>query len=73
MTVIWLGRGNKPLRGFDASALPMLAPFSEQEVKAALPADGDIMLGNVDDYGGLRMNRYHCAAGQCVFQERLRQ
>lgn len=73
VTVIWLGRGNKPLRGFDASALPMLAPFSEQEVKAALPADGDIMLGNVDDYGGLRMNRYHCAAGQCVFQERLRQ
>ncbi|MFY4258928.1 fimbria/pilus periplasmic chaperone [Achromobacter xylosoxidans] len=73
VTVIWLGRDKKQqLRGFDGA--PMLAPFSEQEVKAALPADADEMvLGNVDDYGGLRMNRYRCAAGQCVFQERLRE
>lgn len=74
VTVIWLGRGDKPLRGFDGNATPMLAPFSEQDLKAALPVDaGDIMLGNVDDYGGLRMNRFRCAAGQCVFQERLPQ
>ncbi|CUI73691.1 Chaperone protein papD precursor [Achromobacter ruhlandii] len=73
VTVIWLGRDNKQqLRGFDGAS--MLAPFSEQEVKAALPADaGEMVLGNVDDYGGLRMNRYRCATGQCVFQERLRQ
>lgn len=73
VTVIWLGRDKKQqLRGFDGA--PMLAPFSEQEVKAALPADaGEMVLGNVDDYGGLRMNRYRCAAGQCVFQERLRE
>ncbi|MFY3288928.1 fimbria/pilus periplasmic chaperone [Achromobacter xylosoxidans] len=73
VTVIWLGRDVKqPLPGFDNA--PMLAPFSEQEVKATLPPDvGEVVLGNVDDYGGLRMNRYRCAAGQCVFQERLRQ
>ncbi|ALX85402.1 fimbrial chaperone protein StdC [Achromobacter denitrificans] len=71
VTVVWLGRDRKqPLRGFDTA--PLLAPFSEQEVKAALAGDaGDLLLGNIDDYGGLRMNRYRCAAGQCVFKERL--
>lgn len=71
--MIWLGRDVKqPLPGFDNAPTP--APFSEQEVKATLPPDvGELVLGNVDDYGGLRMNRYRCAAGQCVFQERLRQ
>lgn len=74
VTVIWLGRDSKPLPGFNANTAPMLAPFSEQEVNAALPADaGELMLGNVDDYGGMRMNRYRCAARQCVFQERLRE
>ncbi|WYX26534.1 hypothetical protein WJ969_14080 [Achromobacter xylosoxidans] len=41
-------------------------------MKATLPADAsEMLLGNVDDYGGLRMNRYRCSAGQCVFEERL--
>lgn len=73
VTVIWLGRDKKQqLQGFDSS--PMLAPFSEQDVKAALPADAEaLLLGNIDDYGGLRMNRFRCTAGQCVFQERLRE
>lgn len=72
VTVIWMGRDKKErLPGFDAT--PMVAPFSEQEVKAALPADaGEVLLSNVDDYGGMRLSRYRCAAGQCVFQERLR-
>ncbi|MFY2837702.1 fimbria/pilus periplasmic chaperone [Achromobacter xylosoxidans] len=71
VTVVWLGRDVKrQLPGFDGT--PMLAPFSEQEVKATLPADAsEMLLGNVDDYGGLRMNRYRCSAGQCVFEERL--
>lgn len=74
VTVIWLGRDKKqPLPGFNDDS-SMLAPFSEQEVKAALAANaGELVLGNVDDYGGMRLSRYRCAAGQCVFQERLRE
>ncbi|MCG2599803.1 fimbria/pilus periplasmic chaperone [Achromobacter insuavis] len=70
-TVIWLGQTVKQrLPGFDAPI--MLAPFSEQTLKAQLPASAtELMLGNVDDYGGLRMNRYRCAAGECVFKERI--
>jgi P pilus assembly chaperone PapD len=50
----------------------MLAPFAEQTLKLQLPADASqMMLGNVDDYGGLRMSRYRCAAGKCVFEERV--
>lgn len=73
VTVIWLGSGKgQPL--LPANDSMMLAPFSEQEVKVTLPANAaEVLLGNVDDYGGLRMNRYRCAAGQCVFQERLRE
>lgn len=70
-TVIWLGRdAQQRLAGFET--VPLLAPFSEQEVKAALPAGAsELFLGNVDDFGGLRMSRYRCTAGQCVFKERV--
>ncbi|MGE8655877.1 MAG: fimbria/pilus periplasmic chaperone [Achromobacter sp.] len=70
VTVLWLGSDRKQrLPGFDTPV--MLAPQSEQTVKAALPAGASqLMLGNVDDYGGLRMNRFRCEAGLCVFQER---
>lgn len=71
LTVIWLGADRKQrLPGFDTPI--MLAPLSEKALKAQLPADASqLMLGNVDDYGGLRMSRYRCAAGLCVFKERV--
>ncbi|WP_035359277.1 fimbria/pilus periplasmic chaperone [Achromobacter insuavis] len=72
VTVIWLGLDRKqPLHGFDSPT--MLAPFSERALKVDLPAGlRELMLGNVDDYGGLRMNRYRCEAGLCVFEERVK-
>ncbi|WZB76748.1 fimbria/pilus periplasmic chaperone [Achromobacter insuavis] len=56
-TVIWLGQTvRQRLPGFNNPI--MLAPFSEQTLKTPLPAGAtEVMLGNVDDYGGLRMNR----------------
>ncbi|ODA16048.1 fimbrial chaperone protein StdC [Achromobacter xylosoxidans] len=70
-TVIWIGQDRKqPLPGFGTPI--MLAPFAEQTLKLQLPASASqMMLGNVDDYGGLRMSRYRCAAGKCVFEERV--
>lgn len=73
LTVMWLGTDSKQLLpGFDTPI--MLAPLSEQAVKAQLPADAkQLMMGNVDDYGGMRVSRYHCAAGVCVFKERVKE
>lgn len=68
ITIIWLGLNQKQkLAGFKEGA--MAAPFSELPLNATLPAGtGRIVVGNVDDYGGLRMNRFICASGKCTFQ-----
>ncbi|EBW1340531.1 fimbrial chaperone protein StdC, partial [Salmonella enterica subsp. enterica serovar Muenchen] len=50
----------------------MVAPFSSQTVNTVLPAGTDrILVGNVDDYGAMRMNRFTCTAGECTFRERI--
>ncbi|HFH0422677.1 TPA: fimbria/pilus periplasmic chaperone [Salmonella enterica subsp. enterica serovar Bovismorbificans] len=71
ITIIWLGQSPKQkLAGFKEGA--MVAPFSEQIVNAVLPAGADrILVGNVDDYGGMRMNRFICTVGKCTFRERI--
>ncbi|HEB6459156.1 TPA: fimbria/pilus periplasmic chaperone [Salmonella enterica subsp. enterica serovar Hvittingfoss] len=71
ITLVWLGQSPKQkLAGFKEGT--MVAPFSEQIVNAVLPAGADrILVGNVDDYGGLRMNRFTCTAGRCTYQERI--
>ncbi|EAY3716387.1 fimbrial chaperone protein StdC [Salmonella enterica] len=68
ITVIWLGLNQKQkLAGFKEGA--MAAPFSELPLNITLPAGTDrIVVGNVDDYGGLRMNRFVCSSGKCTFQ-----
>ncbi|WZX59339.1 fimbria/pilus periplasmic chaperone [Salmonella enterica subsp. diarizonae serovar 58:r:z53] len=71
ITLVWLGQSPKQkLAGFKEGT--MVAPFSEQIVNAVLPAGADrILVGNVDDYGGMRMNRFICTAGKCTFRERI--
>ncbi|ECF3780430.1 fimbrial chaperone protein StdC [Salmonella enterica subsp. enterica serovar Oslo] len=68
ITIIWLGQSPKQkLAGFKEGT--MVAPFSEQIVNAVLPAGSSrIMVGNVDDYGGLRMNQFICTSGKCNYQ-----
>lgn len=72
ITVVWLGQNRKQkLAGFREGA--MVAPFSELPVDATLPAgNGRIVVGNVDDYGGLRMSNFTCTSGKCTFQGRAR-
>ncbi|EIV7689576.1 fimbria/pilus periplasmic chaperone [Salmonella enterica] len=71
ITLVWLGQSPKQkLAGFNEGT--MVAPFSSLPVNAVLPAGtGQIMVGNVDDYGGLRMNRFICTSGRCTYQERI--
>lgn len=71
ITLVWLGQSPKQkLAGFKEGT--MVAPFSEQIVNAVLPAGSSrIMVGNVDDYGGMRMNRFICTSGRCTYQERI--
>lgn len=71
ITLVWLGQSPKQkLAGFKEGT--MLAPFSSLPVNAVLPAGaGQIMVGNVDDYGGLRMNRFICTSGTCTYRERI--
>ncbi|EDQ5929606.1 fimbria/pilus periplasmic chaperone [Salmonella enterica subsp. enterica] len=72
ITVVWLGQNRKQkLAGFREGT--MVAPFSEVPVDATLPAgNGRIVVGNVDDYGGLRMSNFTCTSGKCTFQGRAR-
>ncbi|EBI1832597.1 fimbria/pilus periplasmic chaperone [Salmonella enterica] len=71
ITLIWLGQNPKrKLAGFKEGT--MVAPFSEQIVNAVLPVGTDrVLVGNVDDYGAMRMNRFICMAGECTFRERI--
>ncbi|EAW9394012.1 fimbria/pilus periplasmic chaperone [Salmonella enterica subsp. enterica] len=71
ITLVWLGQSPKQkLAGFNEGT--MVAPFSSLPVNAVLPAGtGQILVGNVDDYGGLRMNRFICTSGRCTYQERI--
>ncbi|HFZ8316711.1 TPA: fimbria/pilus periplasmic chaperone [Salmonella enterica subsp. enterica serovar Litchfield] len=72
ITVIWLGQSRKQkLTGFKEGT--MVAPFSERSLNISLPAGTTgMMVGNVDDYGGLRMNQFVCTSGKCTFKERVR-
>lgn len=71
ITLVWLGQSQKQkLSGFKEGT--MVSPFSSLPVNAVLPAGtSQIMVGNVDDYGGLRMNRFSCTSGRCTYQERI--
>ncbi|EBL5307004.1 fimbria/pilus periplasmic chaperone [Salmonella enterica subsp. enterica serovar Newport] len=73
ITVVWLGQSRKQkLAGFREGT--MVAPFSELPLDATLPAgNGRIVVGNVDDYGGLRMSNFSCSSGKCTFQGRVRE
>ncbi|EDD5837613.1 fimbria/pilus periplasmic chaperone [Salmonella enterica subsp. enterica serovar Enteritidis] len=71
ITLVWLGQNPKQkLAGFKEGT--MVAPFSSQTLNTVLPAGTDrILVGNVDDYGGLRMNRFICTSGTCTYRERI--
>ncbi|EFQ2780323.1 fimbria/pilus periplasmic chaperone [Salmonella enterica subsp. enterica serovar Durban] len=71
ITLVWLGQSPKQkLAGFKEGT--MVAPFSSQMLNTVLPAGTDrILVGNVDDYGAMRMNRFTCTAGECTFRERI--
>ncbi|EHD9481325.1 fimbria/pilus periplasmic chaperone [Salmonella enterica subsp. enterica serovar Typhimurium] len=71
ITLVWLGQSPKQkLTGFKEGT--MVAPFSSQMLNTVLPAGTDrILVGNVDDYGAMRMNRFTCTAGKCTFRERI--
>ncbi|HEC8924863.1 TPA: fimbria/pilus periplasmic chaperone [Salmonella enterica subsp. enterica serovar Stanley] len=68
ITIIWLGQSrSQKLTGFKEGV--MAAPFSELPLNVMLPAGSSrIMVGNVDDYGGLRMNQFICTSGKCTYQ-----
>ncbi|EDW1486797.1 fimbria/pilus periplasmic chaperone [Salmonella enterica subsp. enterica] len=68
ITVIWLGQNRKQkLSGFIKGT--MVSPFSSLSLNAGLSAGtGHLVVGNVDDYGGLRMSRFSCTSGKCIFQ-----
>ncbi|ELU2492339.1 fimbria/pilus periplasmic chaperone [Salmonella enterica] len=71
ITLVWLGQSPKQkLAGFKEGT--MVAPFSSQMLNTVLPAGTDrILVGNVDDYGAMRMNRFTCTARECTFRERI--
>ncbi|HIB1589407.1 TPA: fimbria/pilus periplasmic chaperone [Salmonella enterica subsp. enterica serovar Muenchen] len=71
ITLVWLGQSPKQkLAGFKEGT--MVAPFSSQMLNTVLPAGTNrILVGNVDDYGAMRMNRFTCTAGECTFRERI--
>ncbi|HAT1681582.1 TPA: fimbrial chaperone protein StdC, partial [Klebsiella oxytoca] len=66
ITVAWLGTDRRqPLKGFSEGG--MVPPFGSLPVKATLPAaSASLWVGYVDDYGGLKMNRYTCNALRCA-------
>ncbi|ENV3755681.1 fimbrial chaperone protein StdC, partial [Salmonella enterica] len=70
VTLIWLGQSPKhKLAGFKEGT--MVAPFSEQTVNTVPPAGDQLLVGNIDDYGAMRMNRFTCTAEKCTFRERI--
>lgn len=66
ITIAWLGTDRQhPLKGFSEGV--MVPPFGNLTVKTALPVtSGSLWVGYVDDYGGLKMNRYICNALRCA-------
>ncbi|WP_431192547.1 fimbria/pilus periplasmic chaperone [Salmonella enterica] len=70
ITVAWLGADRKShLRGFDEPV--MVAPFSSLSLKADLPAAlTTLSVGYLNDYGGMKVNNYHCVAQTCSFRKR---
>ncbi|EEP0997558.1 fimbria/pilus periplasmic chaperone [Salmonella enterica] len=69
ITVIWLGQNRKQLLpGFRKGA--MVPPFSDLPLETGLPAGTrEVFVGNVDDYGGLRMSRFTCTSEICTYRE----
>lgn len=70
ITVAWLGPDRKSrLQGFNTPS--MVAPFSSLPLEAGLPAGlPSLSVGYIDDYGGLKINTYHCAGQTCSFSGR---
>ncbi|EGE5594211.1 fimbrial chaperone protein StdC [Salmonella enterica] len=71
ITLVWLGQNPKQkLAGFKEGT--MVTPFSSQTLNAVLPVGtGQLLVGNVDDYGGMRMSRFICTSGTCTYRERI--
>lgn len=44
-----------------------IAPFSQQALPGITFSDSHIYVGYVDDYGGLKINQYHCTISQCEY------
>ncbi|WP_374057972.1 fimbria/pilus periplasmic chaperone [Hafnia paralvei] len=62
ITLGYLGRDNKSsFPGFESV---MIAPFSSQDFIAKLEGD-TLHVGYIDDFGGLKINLYHCSGTLC--------
>lgn len=66
ISVIWMGRtAAQSLKGFSQDT--MVSPYSALPLKAVFPAGTDsLYVGYIDDYGGMKLNRYHCRNGRCT-------
>lgn len=49
---------------FDSATI---APFSQQTLPSITVSGNVIWVGYVDDYGGLKLNQYHCTVSQCEY------
>lgn len=65
ITVAWLGTNRKsPIKGFIEPV--MVAPFSSAPLKAVFPSGlRSLLVGYINDYGGLKINTYNCTALVC--------
>ncbi|EAO0164569.1 fimbria/pilus periplasmic chaperone [Salmonella enterica] len=68
ISVIWMGlTAVRSLKGFSQDT--MVPPYSDLPLNAILPADADgLLVGYIDDYGGMKLNHYRCQSGQCTIQ-----
>lgn len=63
ITLAYLGVDNKgSFSGFDSI---MLAPFSSQTFNSGYFNGNELNVGYIDDFGGLKINIYHCAGTLC--------
>ncbi|EAA3132729.1 fimbria/pilus periplasmic chaperone [Salmonella enterica subsp. enterica serovar Adelaide] len=67
ITLGYLGSDNKgSFPGFDSI---MVAPFGSQDFNVKFSGD-TLHVGYIDDFGGLKINQYHCSDLQCRLKEK---
>ncbi|HAU6732975.1 TPA: fimbria/pilus periplasmic chaperone [Salmonella enterica subsp. enterica serovar Elisabethville] len=67
ITLGYLGSDNKGnFPGFDSI---MLAPFSSQDFNVKFGGD-TLRVGYIDDFGGLKINQYHCVETLCSLKSK---